>query len=384
MLTSENTLQEFESAGDSAQVYLARYHGSAFTYYLPLVILVILVFLSLPCIKLERHILSAGMIRPAREKMEIRALRSGIITELAVKDNAYVMKNQLLIRLDNSIRERMKALTSELKETRQSVDDLSQLLQPDRSLSEVVPNTPLYREMRNRFLVRLNRMNREIFQTKAALNRARHLFESDLISRTDFENYEADLENSESEKNALFRDFRIDCRTRYQAAVIRCAELSAELHELQSGLQAMEIRSPVSGTCHTPLELSPGMPVYAGQLLASISPDTELVAVLTIPPREVGFLHRGDTAVIEIDGYRKNEWGVLKGNIIDISEDWVSQAGGPAFLVKCKLERSRLESSGSRLIRIKKGMTIRATFRKQRFSLLRLISDQLADRLIST
>ncbi|MCH5717385.1 HlyD family efflux transporter periplasmic adaptor subunit [Niabella hibiscisoli] len=65
-----------------------------------------------------------------------------------------------------------------------------------------------------------------------------------------------------------------------------------------------------------------GSVVQAGQIIATISPESKLVAECYVNTRDVGLLKTGQAARFQVDAFDYNYFGVVTGKILSIDNDF--------------------------------------------------------------
>lgn len=137
------------------------------------------------------------------------------------------------------------------------------------------------------------------------------------------------------------------------------------------------LTSPVSGELQNVNAISIGQFIFTGQKLAQITPDTTLQAVCWVPPQEVGLLKVGMKGTFRIDAFNYNEWGFLNGEIQKISSDAYMVNNQPLFKVICRISKDHLKLKNGFVGKLKKGMTLQASFIVARRSLFQLMYDKI-------
>ena len=127
--------------------------------------------------------------------------------------------------------------------------------------------------------------------------------------------------------------------------------------------------------------ISIGSYVQAGQSLAVISPDTELIVEVYVMPDDIGLLSIGTNANIQIDAFNYNQWGLISGTIKEISDDFILVNNQPVFRVRCRLHQRYLQLKNGYKGYLKKGMTVRSRFLITERSLFQLLYDNIDDWL---
>ena len=86
-----------------------------------------------------------------------------------------------------------------------------------------------------------------------------------------------------------------------------------------------------------------GSYLQSGELLGIISPDSNLIVECYVAPKDIGLLHKGMKARMQLDAFDYNQWGFAEGVIQEISNDLnVAENQQPFFKVKCWLLQTHL------------------------------------------
>ena len=102
-----------------------------------------------------------------------------------------------------------------------------------------------------------------------------------------------------------------------------------------------------------------------------------MVATCFVKPADIGLIHEKQKVKIQVDAFNYNEWGMLQGDIIDISDDMIVEDGSAAyFRVKCKPEKTFLSLKNGYKAEIKKGMSLSTRILVIRRSLYHLLFDK--------
>lgn len=157
-----------------------------------------------------------------------------------------------------------------------------------------------------------------------------------------------------------------------QLSDLRQELAKAELYEKASVLTA-----PVSGTVQQLQVHTIGEVVQAGQQLMIIVPDGMHYEVEgTLLNKDKGFVREGQNVRIKLDAFPYTRYGTLSGQVVDISNDAVSQhsgmdnplaGGGPAggspaelvFPIRISLKATTIEADGE-TVPITSGMMVTA------------------------
>ena len=98
-------------------------------------------------------------------------------------------------------------------------------------------------------------------------------------------------------------------------------------------------------------------------------------------PADMGLLKLDQSVLLQIDALNYREWGLARGKVMDIANDFVLMNEQPVFKVKCRLETPKLKLPNGHEVRLQKGMTLQARFVVVRRTLAQLVFDKMDDWL---
>jgi HlyD family secretion protein len=157
--------------------------------------------------------------------------------------------------------------------------------------------------------------------------------------------------------------------------------LATERQQLSDEKGQYIIYAPISGTVHNMAGIYEGSFAYPNQVLAEISPDTGLVAECYIPPKDIGLIRKNMQVNFQVSAFDYNQWGILTGKVVDISNDITVVNDQPVFTVRASLDQTYMELKNGYRGNLKKGMTLQAHFTVARRSLFQLLYDNVDDWL---
>ena len=204
-----------------------------------------------------------------------------------------------------------------------------------------------------------------------------YLYNQKIVPDTDFENSVFSL-NSEKDNLSQILLYQLsvwqnDLMIRRNDSVRNLADLKQYKEELANRI----VLAPVSGEIIRSADIQAGSIVSPGQMIAEISPDGELMATCFVQPADIGLIHEEQRVRIQVDAFNYNEWGMLQGNIVDISDDMIVENGSVAyFRVKCKPEKTFLTLKNGLSADVKKGMSLNTRIIVIRRSLFNLLFDK--------
>jgi hypothetical protein len=102
------------------------------------------------------------------------------------------------------------------------------------------------------------------------------------------------------------------------------------------------------------------------------------VATCFVKPADIGLIHENQQVRIQVDAFNYNEWGMLQGEIVDISDDMIVENGSMAFFrVKCIPDKTFLSLKNGHKAFIKKSMSLNTRIVVIRRSLFNLLFDRV-------
>jgi multidrug resistance efflux pump len=346
--------------------------------YIVVIFAILIVLVLLPIIKVSLSVQSRGIIRPVTEKTEIKAMQSELVNQIFIREGMHVNKGDTLLVFRNDIlQSKIQFLQSEFEKIEQYIIDLNILVKKSKGNIK----SGLYTQQQTLHKKKISELDLRIDKARKEQQRNKLLYEKQLIPEKDYDDLTFNLTLLKKEKSILqstqIGEWKSDL-ARYSS------ELKNQYNQLKQLVKENElyvIISPVSGTVEEFSGIYPGSLLQGGQTIAVLSPKSDIVAELYISAKDIGYIQQGQKAKIQIDAFDYNEWGIIEGNIISISEDYVLLDNTPVFKVKCKLNNQYLELNNGVKGTLKKGMTVNARFMIAKRSLFQLLYQKSDDWL---
>lgn len=346
-----------------------------------------------------------GKVIPASKTQIIQASEAGVVQEIAVKIGQVVKKDDILIRLDNTVsasslgEQEARARTLKVRIARLDHEQRGDISKPFDCPAEIAAAAPEVCVNEQRLLVaRRENFGNKLSVLKSRLDqRQKELAESTANERRLTENLvvsekEAKLVASMVKRGLMAQtdQLRLDRElTELNGQIALAAEsikrieatiVEAKLQVDELGLQLQQealdeltqslaelsvvdetirgatdrvartdIRSPVDGIVNT-LELNTiGAFVQPGAIVAGIVPTSETLLIeARVSPRDVAFIRPGQDALIKVTAYDFSIFGGLDGKVSNITADSLvdQNTGEPYYQVRVSTERSALERDG--------------------------------------
>ena len=118
-------------------------------------------------------------------------------------------------------------------------------------------------------------------------------------------------------------------------------ELTERMRKFEDSLMRTVLRAPEDGVVKTLYIVTEGGVVRPGGTLLDIVPrDDILVVEAKLPTQDIGYIHIGQTAVIQLSSADARRFGKLNGKVIHISPDTlITESGSPYYKVRIATER---------------------------------------------
>ncbi|MBO9154179.1 HlyD family secretion protein [Chitinophaga sp. GCM10012297] len=360
----------------SAMTWLSRVQVRTQVIYTTVLLAVLLSLLALPFIKVDVSVKSAGIIRPVTEKNELRSLVAGTIEEVLVRDGQHVEKGQLILRLQEDISNSKLSQTSfELQQRSAYIADLTKLAAGGGSGLQ----TSLYQQQYSRFVSSLSEQQATTRKLESDLEMYKKLFADKVIAEKELRDKQYEYDKS----MAMYRSAVQQQRSAWQEELSR---YKMESNRLQADAQQLEkqkewnlIKAPVSGTLQQFTGKYSGGYLQVGEMIGTISPDSNLVAECLVSPKDIGYLRTGMPVKFQVDAFNYNEWGTVDGVVETVGNDFTLADDQPVFKVRCRFFKTDVQTASGVKGQLKKGMTLQARFILTKRSLFQLLYDKTDD-----
>lgn len=345
---------------------------------------IILAFFVLPFIYTDVSIKSRGIIKPLTERNQLKSLISGKIKKLYIHENSKVYKGEIVAEVDAPLLQEKRVFnTQKIKKVKHYLHDLQSLQKMDSAsiFQSVALQTIKYRRSLLAFRQKLHNSLQKVQEASLTFKRTKTLYDREVSSRAAYEKGLFHLKTAQNAFQLLLKQ-QIN---NWQSDQIKYREqlkkLTNQKHQLREQQEQYVIKAPVSGTIQNMHGLYPGSYISANEKLAEISPDTNLTVECYVSPKDIGLLKIGMKARFQISAFNFHQWGFLKGEIEEISDDVTMVQERPVFKVRCRLNREYLTLQNGYKGKIKKGMTLQARFQITKRNLFQLLYDNIDDWL---
>lgn len=318
--------------------------------------------------KVDVVVSAQGKVIPSGEIKILKPLESGVVSKIFVKESNKVKKGDILIQIDPTVTDAslsskqddlavidsdIALLEALINESNLSKDQLNKLNSSQLSLyasqKQILAST--YEGNK----VKLNSAKLDIKASESEVNRLSLLLNKeeeakarlqkvlDLIAKKEYEEVSKNIINLKEQKDiALYRlkesNKKLEEIIEENQKAIKTIksswietslskekekrELSAQINAILFSNKTQQIKSPVDGFVGKLLIHTEGGVVSPNDNLISIVPsDAPLIIKANVLNKDIGFLKLGQEVAVKIDTFSFQKYGLLHGNIIEISKD---------------------------------------------------------------
>jgi len=361
--------------------------------------------ICLPLVKIDMSVGASGQVRPAIERLSVYPAIDGFIKELHVTDNCAVHKDDILLVLDSTALDARRTQNlRQREENTNAIEDISLLLNgmslssagqgedvgvrfrllSDGDFAKELPKklrTAQYIRQHALFLSDLQRLLLQRSKAVQEMSRNKALHDKGLISDYDFDQQHYTQEAADRELDLTIQQKSGTWQAENIDHGLKKIDLDSEAKQLEQQRSLYTLRAPVDGTALGFAGLHTGLYIPSGQRIGEISPGGGLQADIYISPRDVGFIQAGQRVNIQVDAFPYTEWGTIKGQVRDVSQDFVQSGQQIAFKAVIDLDSMQLRSASGVAVDLRRGMTINARFILKKRTLFNLLYSKMSESL---
>jgi len=335
----------------------------------------------LPFVSVDVSVQARGYFQSDIEKQVVYTPIQGKIIYTSIRNGETINKGDTLLVIDTeTIRAKHASLVQRIAENDSSMMDLEKLTKiysNDNKMLNISLITQRYRAEFANLRIQQSIQFQKYQKKKTEHERNELLYHQQIIPKMEYENSLFLLNSEKDNLNQVLLSqksvWQNDLTLRRNESVTLLADIKQCSEELTNRI----VLAPTSGEVIQSSDIQTGSIVSPGQKIAEISPAGELVATCFVKPSDIGLIHEKQKVKIQVDAFNFNEWGMLQGDIIDISDDMILENGSVAyFRIKCKPEKTFLSLKNGYKADIKKGMSLSTRIVVIRRSLFHLLFDK--------
>jgi adhesin transport system membrane fusion protein len=289
---------------------------------------------------LEEITRGTGKVIPSSREQVIQSLDSGVLAELLVREGDAVVKDQVLLRIDDAragpvfreAREKWIALSAQAARLR--AEAYGTAIQfpnhVNKEHSVVRRETQAYQARKRALDEQMAAMEQALTQLSKELSLITPLVEQGVMSEVELLRLKrqfADMQSNMAER-----------RNRYLTdASNEWVRVESELSQTRENTLAREdafkktvIRAPMDGIVKNVQQTTLGAVIQSGQTILEIVPvKDDMLVEAYVKPSEVAFLKVNQAAVVKLSAYDFNKYGGLEAVLDHISPDTLRDENKP-------------------------------------------------------
>lgn len=302
-----------------------------------------------------------GKVIPSSQVQVIQNLEGGIVQKIYVKEGDIVNKGQMLMQMDPTRfqsayeEDRAKVLALTAKTLRLTAEVNKLPFNPPADLMKEVPDI-----VNNEKALSQSRISQlKQLQTNLELATKELNMTQPLVAKGAASDVEVlRLQRAVSDLNGQIDDFKSKALADLNDAKAQLDTAKQSMLANQDRVTRTTILSPVKGIVKQIKITTVGGVAQPGADLMEIVPleDTLLIEA-QISPKDIGFIHINQSAMVKITAYDYSIYGGLDGKVEQISADTISDEKGNSFyLVRVRTQKNYLGNKDHQLFIIP-GMT---------------------------
>jgi membrane fusion protein, peptide pheromone/bacteriocin exporter len=333
---------------------------------------------SLPIIHVDVTVQEVARVRPATERSAIVARTAGFISSIRVHDNDLVHAGDTLLTLNTqSLQAKIDFNQAQTKLVNEELTDLGYLLDCAGSKRPVVIDklqTAKYTSDYQKFDTQCRNVNLKIDRSEREMNRTKHLVATKVVASRDLDEASYQANEARAEREQIYRDAVAQWQADKLQKQTDLEQLQRDARQLADERDLYSVKAPLDGAVIGLAGLVEGSYVQTGQRIGDISPTSDFVFDVSVPPKDIGRIFKGQAVKMQVDAYPYTVWGLLPGRVTRVSADYVQEGeSNGAFRVIVQPERDSLQTRDGLTGPLKKGMTGNARFFVARRSVWELV-----------
>lgn len=373
-------------AETSVEHILHRHSKGPKVIYLCVLALIVLGFVSLFFIKVDVSVRGQGLFKSSGERIYPKASGSGYVQYInpLLKENALITTGDTLLVIGRDAwDEQLQFVLRRIEEVRYLLADLTVLTNTPfgetEAINKVTPTfqTAMYQQSYLLFCRRYQNHWEQYLSVQKRFERDKMLYGNRVIALADYELTQHEYEKSLSGLAILYNEQMSLWRQEQQRYQDEQREIQSKWVQLTLQKQELIVIAPVTGTVQQLSGIRQGSFVTEGEVLMELSPEGALFAECWVTPQDIGLIRTGGQAVLRIDAFNYNEWGVLQAQVTDVAQDVVFVNEQPLFKVFCEVENSYMSLKNGYTAPLKRGMTFNIRFQVTQRTLFQWFYDRM-------
>lgn len=284
---------------------------------------------------------ASGQLMPTKGVMNVAAMTTGTVTEIAVEEGQSVKKGDAIATISSEVftalgdtREKV-AQQLAIQRTRLQADlenqeklfneEMSGFQERARLLSSQLDQLDVQQRQRARQVKlarrqqeKINLMRQQGYASNSQLEQQEAAVIDAETRLQDIARQQLDIQQQLAQTRQQLRELPMNRRNKRNEIARRLSEIEQSIAENESR-RAVVLRAPANGLAGSVM-IKAGQMVSAGQTLFSLLPDDgELQARIMVSSRAIGFIRPGQKVVLRYQAFPFQKFGQQYGKVIDVS-----------------------------------------------------------------
>lgn len=365
-----------EILNNTVESHIVKHNKKTSRLFVITFLALLIAFISLPFINIDVYTTSRGTIIPQEKKLTLHSPISGKISYFNIEENKKIKKGDTLLIIDHNIlKERENLNTIQSSENSLYLNDLKNLI--NRNYGSI--QSDQYKKELLKHQQELYNLDIVVKNTQTDFDRKELLFKKEVISKSEFEKAELDLNKIKNDRINLIKQTELAWQKEYTELSQSNKNIYSNQKQLKEEENNYIIIAPIDGELINMQGFHKGSGIAAGNQIVEISPDKNIIVETYVNPSEIGYLKEGGDAIYQIDAFNSNQWGFAKGRIFEISKDVLIVNNSPYYKIKSNLHNDSLTLKNGAKGNLKKGMSLTSRFFLTKRTAFQLLFDKVED-----
>jgi len=380
-------IMNFEELSDSKEMLNAKTPKFITFFILLILFMITAAFIWMWFGKIDIIIKAQGIVRPGKTISVIHNSKGGELKEINYFTGKKVNKGDILFSLDDELlKEQIYFLKEQINDKEENINNLNLLKKSIKNnenlFKDKIGNSLLYFKRYQAFKDNLKQIKIEYQRAKNKYNQEK-MFDGAVTSKNQIKELKFELESAELKVNRFKTEKLINLKKEIQNLNTEVDELTQQLKKVINDHDLLKKRASISGTIQSFHKFNQGDYLPGGTEVLKIIPDcsSEFLMELSVKNEDIGEIEPGQTIKYRFLAFPYREYGILKGEIINISEDINEQADTLEnefpYSVRATIDRTELQNNRGEKVKIRPGMISEARVVTHRKKIFYVIMDKL-------
>lgn len=332
---AQNELNQEKRPSNPSALHFSEPELPKPTFIIWILAIGLVVFIVWACtFTLEEVSNGTGKVVPSSKEQTIQSLEGGVLTKLAVKEGDIVQKDQVLAQLDptrfeSQVGESQSKLTALLASAARLQAEVNgtRLVFPKALQSEyslINEETQLYNSRRSNLQESIQGLKQALSLVRNELEMTEPLVSKGAASEVEVLRLKRDINNFENQINDKRNDYLVKAREELARSNSEIESLKQVVVGRNDSVKRSIFYAPVRGIVkQTEVTTIGGVIPQNGKLMTIVPLDEKLLIEARISPKDIAFIHPGQSALIKITAYDYSIYGGLDGEVTVISPDTI-------------------------------------------------------------